>query len=84
MLIKAGFDADVPRSAVQGTSPRCGDTGQLSFQPEIVTRRDYRKAAANDRRPASPALPASAPACVADWNDVRYQPQVPRGASVVV
>ncbi|VTU35738.1 Membrane-bound lytic murein transglycosylase D precursor [Variovorax sp. PBS-H4] len=86
MLIKAGSTLIVPRGArvqedVQAT---VADTGHLSFQPEIVTRRTTVKAGRRDSVASIARRYKLAPASVAEWNDVNASHVFQRGGSVVV
>ena len=86
MLIKAGSTLIVPRSAKvqEDVAALVADTGHLSFQPEIVTRRTTVKAGRNDTVASIAQRYRVSAAGVADWNDVRTNHKFPRGASVVV
>jgi membrane-bound lytic murein transglycosylase D len=86
MLIKAGSTLIVPRGArvqedVQAT---VADTGHLSFQPEIVTRRTVVKAGRNDNVASIARRYKLSPASVAEWNDVKTSHVFQRGGQVVV
>ena len=86
MLIKSGSTLIVPRGArvqedVQAT---VADTGHLSFQPEIVTRRTVVKAGRNDNVASIANRYRLNPASVADWNDVKTSHVFKRGFDVVV
>jgi len=86
MLIKAGSTLIVPRGArvqedVQAT---VADTGHLSFQPEIVTRRTLVKAGRNDNVTSIARRYKLSPASVAEWNDVKTSHVFQRGGHVVV
>jgi membrane-bound lytic murein transglycosylase D len=86
MLIKAGSTLIVPRGArvqedVQAT---VADTGHLSFQPEIVTRRTVVKAGRNDNVASIARRYKLSPASVAEWNDVKTGHVFQRGGQVVV
>ena len=86
MLIKAGSTLIVPRGArvqedVQAT---VADTGHLSFQPEIVTRRTVVKAGRNDNVASIARRYRLSPASVAEWNDVKTGHVFQRGGQVVV
>ncbi len=86
MMIKAGSTLIVPRGArvqedVQAT---VADTGHLSFQPEIVTRRTVVKAGRNDSVASIARRYRLSPANVADWNDVKTGHVFQRGGQVVV
>ncbi|MEJ8821486.1 transglycosylase SLT domain-containing protein [Variovorax humicola] len=86
MLIKAGSTLIVPRSAKvqEDVAAVVADTGHLSFQPEIVTRRTTVKAGRNDTPASIASRYRLSAGSVADWNDVRINHKFPRGASVVV
>ena len=86
MLIKAGSTLIVPRGArvqedVQAT---VADTGHLSFQPEIVTRRTVVKAGRSDTVASIARRYKLSPASVAEWNDVKTSHVFQRGGQVVV
>lgn len=86
MLIKAGSTLIVPRGArvqedVQAT---VADTGHLSFQPEIVTRRTVVKAGRRDSVASIARRYRLSPASVAEWNDVKTSHVFQRGGTVVV
>lgn len=86
MLIKAGSTLIVPRGArvqedVQAT---VADTGHLSFQPEIVTRRTVVKAGRNDNVASIARRYKLSPASVAEWNDVKTGHVFQRGGQVVI
>ncbi|MEJ8858057.1 transglycosylase SLT domain-containing protein [Variovorax robiniae] len=86
MLIKAGSTLIVPRTAKvqEDVAAVVADTGHLSFQPEIVTRRTTVRAGRNDTPASIASRYRTTAANVADWNDVRTSHKFPRGASVVV
>jgi membrane-bound lytic murein transglycosylase D len=87
MLIKAGSTLIVPRSARvrEDVAAVVADTGQLSLQPEIVTRRAVVKAGRGGENVASIAHRYRlTPANVAQWNDVKPNHKFPAGHSVVV
>jgi membrane-bound lytic murein transglycosylase D len=60
------------------------DTGHLSFQPEIVTRRTVVKAGRNDNVASIARRYRLSPASVAEWNDVKTGHVFQRGGQVVV
>jgi membrane-bound lytic murein transglycosylase D len=60
------------------------DTGHLSFQPEIVTRRTVVKAGRNDNVASIARRYKLSPASVAEWNDVKTGHVFQRGGQVVV
>jgi membrane-bound lytic murein transglycosylase D len=86
MLIKTGSTLIVPRSArvQEDVAAVVADTGQLSFQPEIVTRRTTVKAGRNDSVTSIARRYKLSPANVAAWNDVGANHAFARGYSVVV
>ncbi|MDM0057865.1 transglycosylase SLT domain-containing protein [Variovorax fucosicus] len=86
MLIKAGSTLIVPRSAKvqEDVAALVADTGHLSFQPEIVTRRTTVKAGRNDSVASIARRYSVSTANVAEWNDVKPNHAFPRGFSVVV
>ena len=81
MLIKAGSTLIVPRSArvQEDVAAVVADTGHLSFQPEIVTRRTMVKAGRNDSVASIARRYKLSPANVAEWNDV--SPTTPSSAA---
>ncbi len=86
MLIKAGSTLIVPRSAKiqEDVVALVADTGHLSFQPEIVTRRTTVKAGRNDSVASIANRYKLAAANVAKWNDVEPTHAFKRGYQVVV
>ena len=86
MLIKTGSTLIVPRGATvrEDVAALVADTGQLSFQPEIVTRKTMVKAGRNENVTSIARRYHVSPANVADWNDVKPGHAFPRGYSVVV
>ena len=86
MLIKVGSTLIVPRSAKvqEDVAALVADTGHLSFQPEIVTRRTTVKAGRNDSVASIARRYSVSSANVAEWNDVKPSHAFPRGFSVVV
>jgi len=86
MLIRAGSTLIVPRSArvLEDVTATVADTGQLSFQPEIVTRRATVRARKNDNV-ASIAHRYHLPAAnVAEWNSVKPNHAFSNGFQVIV
>ena len=86
MLIKAGSTLIVPRGArvMDDVGALVADTGHLSFQPEIVTRRTVVKAGRNESVTTIARRYRVSPANVADWNDVKTTAAFQRGFQVVV
>jgi membrane-bound lytic murein transglycosylase D len=86
MLIKAGSTLIVPRSArvQEDVNAVVADTGQLSFQPEVVTRRTTVKAGKKDNVASIAHRFRLTPANVAEWNDVKPNHTFPSGYDVVV
>jgi membrane-bound lytic murein transglycosylase D len=86
MLIKAGSTLIVPRGArvMEDVGALVADTGHLSFQPEIVTRRTVVKAGRNENVASIARRYRVSPANVADWNDVKPTAAFQRGFQVVV
>ncbi|WP_219219863.1 transglycosylase SLT domain-containing protein [Variovorax boronicumulans] len=86
MLIKAGSTLIVPRGArvQEDVAALVADTGHLSFQPEIVTRRTTVKAGRSDSVASIARRYRVSPASVAEWNDVKANHVFARGLSVVV
>lgn len=86
MLIKTGSTLIVPRSAkvLEDVAAVVADTGQLSFQPEIVTRKTTVKAGRNDSVASIAQRYRLSATNVADWNDVKPNHAFPRGYQVVV
>jgi len=86
MLIKAGSTLIVPRSArvQEDVAAVVADTGHLSFQPEIVTRRTTVRAGKNDSVSSIARRFRVSPANVAQWNDVSSNHAFKRGVDVVV
>ena len=81
MLIKAGSTLIVPRGArvQEDVAALVADTGQLSFQPEIVTRRTVVKAGRNDSVASIARRYQLSAASVAEWNDVKPSHAFKRG-----
>lgn len=86
MLIKSGSTLIVPRTArvQQDVAAVVAETGTLSFQPEIVTRRTTVKAGRSDSVASIAQRYKLSPASVADWNSVGASHVFKRGYSVVV
>lgn len=86
MLIKAGSTLIVPRGSrvTEDVVALVADTGHLSFQPEIVTRRTVVRAGRNDSVASIAHRYKLAPASVAEWNDVKANHAFKRGFEVVV
>ncbi|CAN7470419.1 transglycosylase SLT domain-containing protein [Variovorax sp. LjRoot84] len=86
MLIKAGSTLIVPRGArvQEDVNAAVADTGHLSFQPEIVTRRTLVKAGRSDSVASIARRYRLSPASVAEWNDVKTSHAFQRGVQVVV
>ncbi len=86
MLIKTGSTLIVPRSATvrEDVAALVADTGHLSFQPEIVTRKTMVKAGRNDSVASIARRYRLNPSNVAEWNDVKPNHAFQRGFSVVV
>ncbi len=86
MLIKTGSTLIVPRSArvQEDVAAVVADTGHLSFEPEIVTRRTTIKAGRHENVATVARRYRVAPAKVAEWNDVTPGHAFPRGYQVVV
>ncbi|WP_431276700.1 transglycosylase SLT domain-containing protein [Variovorax ureilyticus] len=86
MLIKAGSTLIVPRTSrvQEDVDAVVADTGHLSFQPEIVTRRTIIKAGKRDSVASIAQRYRLSPASVAEWNDVKTNHAFPKGYEVVV
>jgi membrane-bound lytic murein transglycosylase D len=86
MLIKSGSTLIVPRGArvTEDVVALVADTGHLSFQPEIVTRRTVVKAGRNDSVASIAKRYKLNAANVAEWNDVKGNHAFKRGFDVVV
>ncbi|MFC5605191.1 transglycosylase SLT domain-containing protein [Variovorax soli] len=86
MLIKGGSTLIVPRTArvQEDVAAVVAETGTLSFQPEIVTRRTTVKAGRSDSVASIARRYKLSPANVADWNSVGANHVFKRGYSVVV
>jgi len=86
MLIKAGSTLIVPRGVrvQEDVTALVADTGHLSFQPEIVTRRTVVKAGRRDSVTSIASRYKLSATNVADWNDVKTSHVFARGFSVVV
>ena len=86
MLIKAGSTLIVPRTAkmLDDVGIHIADNGQLSLQPDIVTRRTLVKAGKKDSVASIARRYRLPPASVADWNSVAANAAFKAGQSVVV
>ena len=86
MLIKSGSTLIVPRSArvQEDVAAVVAETGTLSFQPEIVTRRTTVTAGRSDSVASIARRYKLSPASVADWNSVSTSHIFKRGYGVVV
>ena len=86
MLIKAGSTLIVPRNArvLEDVDALIADTGHLSFQPEIVTRRTLVNAGRNESVASIARRFRVSAASVAEWNDVKPTHAFQRGYQVVV
>jgi len=86
MLIKAGSTLIVPRTArvQEDVAAVVADTGHLSFQPEVVTRRTTVRAGRNDNVASIARRYRVSAANVAAWNDVKPSHAFKRGYQVVV
>ncbi|MFY3383419.1 transglycosylase SLT domain-containing protein [Paracidovorax sp. MALMAid1276] len=86
MLIKAGSALMVPRSSTtrQDVSSHLADNGQLSFTPEVVTRRTTVRAGKGETVASIARRYRLTAAHVADWNDVRANAAFKAGQQVVV
>ena len=86
MLIKAGSTLIVPRGArvQEDVAALVADTGQLSVQPEIITRRTVVRAGRQDNVASIARRYKLSAASVAQWNDVKVNHAFPRNADVVV
>jgi len=86
MLIKTGSTLIVPRSAKvqEDVAAMVADTGHLSFEPEIVTRRTTIAAGKHDSVASIAGRYHLSAASVADWNDVKPGHAFKRGQQVVV
>jgi len=86
MLIKGGSTLIVPRNSrvQEDVDAVIADTGQLSFQPEIITRRTVVKAGKRDSVESIARRFRLSPASVAEWNDVKQNHTFQRGIDVVV
>ena len=86
MLIKGGSTLIVPRTSriQEDVAALVADTGHLSFQPEIVTRRTTIKAGRNDSVASIAHRYKLSAASVAEWNDVKSNHAFKRGNQVVV
>lgn len=86
MLIKTGSTLIIPRSAKvqEDVAAVVADTGHLSFQPEIITRKTSVKAGRNESVASIARRYRLSPASVAEWNDVKPGHAFQRGMQVVV
>lgn len=86
MLIKAGSTLIVPRGArvKEDVAALVADTGHLSFQPEVVTRRTVVRAGQRDNVASIARRYRVSAASVATWNDVKTSHTFGRGARVVI
>ena len=86
MLIKAGSTQIVPRSArvQEDVAAVVAETGQLSFVPEVVTRRTVVRAGRNDSVASIARRYGVSAANVAQWNDVSASHVFKRGLQVVL
>ncbi|MDM0045666.1 transglycosylase SLT domain-containing protein [Variovorax dokdonensis] len=86
MMIKAGSTLIVPRSArvKEDVAAVVADSGQLSFQPEVVTRRTSVRTRGNESVTSVARRYKLSPSSVAEWNDVPTNHVFKRGFNVVV
>ena len=86
MMIKAGSTLIVPRSArvKEDVAATVAASGQLSFQPEVVTRRTSVRTTRNESVTALARRYRLNPSSVAQWNDVPTSHVFKRGLDVVV
>lgn len=86
MLIKAGSTLLVPRSAKveSDVTPHIADTAQVSFAPEIVTRRTTVKARKGESVATIAKRYGLSAASVAEWNHVSASSAFKMGHQVVV
>ena len=86
MLIRTGSTLIIPRSAkvLEDVTATVADTGQLSFQPEIVTRRTTVRAQRNDNVSSIASRYRVAATNVAEWNNVGAHHAFAKGFQVVV
>ncbi len=86
MLIRTGSTLIVPRSArvLEDVAATVADTGQLSFQPEIVTRRTTVRARRNDSVISIASRYHVPAANVAEWNSVNANHAFANGFQVIV
>jgi len=86
MLIKTGSTLIVPRNArvQEDVAAVVAETGHLSFEPEIVTRRTTVKAGRRDTVASIARRYRLSPASVAQWNDVGTGHAFKSGYQVVV
>ncbi|WP_225783512.1 transglycosylase SLT domain-containing protein [Xenophilus sp. Marseille-Q4582] len=86
MLIKSGSTLIVPRTArvQEDVAAVVAETGQLSFVPEVVTRRTVVRAGRNDSVASIARRYGVSAANVAQWNDVSTSHVFKRGLQVVL
>ncbi len=86
MLIKGGSTLIIPRTPQvhEDVDAAVAESGQLSFQPEIVTRRTTVRARRNDNVASIASRYRVAPSNVAQWNDVPPTHAFRSGYQVVV
>lgn len=86
MLIKAGSTLIVPRSArvQEDVAAVVAETGQLSFVPEVVTRRSVVRAGRSDSVASIARRYGVSASSVAQWNGVASNHVFKRGFNVVL
>jgi membrane-bound lytic murein transglycosylase D len=86
MLIKGGSVLLVPRTDARkdDVTSHVADNGQLSFAPEVVTRRTVIKAGRNESVASIARRYRLSPAQVAEWNDVGAAAAFRAGQQVVL
>jgi membrane-bound lytic murein transglycosylase D len=86
MMIKAGSALMVPRAATMRADVpgHLADNGQVSFTPEIVTRRTTVRAGKRDTVASIARRYKVSTADVADWNDVKTSSKFKPGEQVVM
>ena len=86
MLIKAGSVLIVPRSAknLEDVTSHVADNGQLSLQPEVVTRKTTVKAGKHDTITTVARRYKLTPSQVAEWNSLGATSVLKAGQQVVV
>ncbi|WP_312305239.1 transglycosylase SLT domain-containing protein [Diaphorobacter nitroreducens] len=86
MMIKAGSALMVPRAATMRADVpgHLADNGQVSFTPEIVTRRTTVRAGKRDTVASIARRYKVSTADVADWNDVKTSGKFKPGEQVVM